>query len=72
MRVLEEEHHEHAHNLGRIRQFTNDFTVPPQACASWKALYLRLAALEADFIDHVHLENNVLFVRALRGQESWS
>ena len=72
VRVLVEEHHEHAHNLGRIRQFTNDFTVPPQACASWKALYLRLAALEADFIDHVHLENNVLFVRALRGQESWS
>ena len=69
VRVLEEEHEEHGRNLGRIRQFTNDFTAPPHACTSWRALYLRLAALEADFKDHVHLENHVLFVRALEAQE---
>lgn len=70
VRVLENEHDEHARNLGRLRQFTNGFTPPPQACATWRALYLRLAALEGDLMDHIHLENNVLFVRALRGQES--
>src|SRR5262245_22967351 len=69
VRVMEDEHEEHGRNLGRIRQFTNDFTAPPNACTSWLALYLRLAALEADFMDHVHLENNVLFVRALGRQE---
>jgi regulator of cell morphogenesis and NO signaling len=72
VRVMEEEHDEHGRNLGRIRQFTNDFTAPVHACTSWRALYLRLTALETDFMDHIHLENNVLFVRALEGPESWS
>ena len=69
VRVLEDEHDEHGRSLGRLRQFTNGFTPPPQACTTWRALYLRLAALEADLMDHIHLENNVLFVRALRGEE---
>jgi regulator of cell morphogenesis and NO signaling len=70
VRVLEEEHDEHGRNLGRIRQFTNNFTPPSHACATWRALYLRLAALEAELMDHVHLENHVLFTRALAHQES--
>jgi regulator of cell morphogenesis and NO signaling len=69
VRVLEEEHDEHGRNLGRIRQFTNNFTPPSHACASWRALYLRLAALESELMDHIHLENNVLFPRALQGRE---
>jgi regulator of cell morphogenesis and NO signaling len=69
VRVLEEEHDEHGRNLGRIRQFTNNFTPPPLACATWRALYLRLAALESELMDHIHLENNVLFPRALQGRE---
>jgi regulator of cell morphogenesis and NO signaling len=70
MRVLEDEHDEHGRDLGRIRQFTNNFTPPAGACPTWRALYLRLAALEAEFMDHVHLENHVLFPRALRATES--
>ena len=68
IRVLEAEHTEHAHNLGRLRQFTHDYTPPAEACTSWRALYLRLAALQEDLMEHIHLENNVLFVRA---QEGW-
>jgi regulator of cell morphogenesis and NO signaling len=70
MRVLEEEHDEHGRGLGRIRQLTNDFTPPDGACPTWRALYLRLAALEAELMDHVHLENHVLFPRALAVRES--
>ena len=69
VRGLEDEHADHAQNLRRIRQFTHNFTPPLEACTSWRALYLRLEALEENFMNHVHLENNVLFVRALEGWE---
>jgi regulator of cell morphogenesis and NO signaling len=63
--VMEDEHHEHAANLRKIRQLAHDFHVPDEACSSWRALYMRLEALEADLMEHIHLENNILFPRAL-------
>ena len=67
--VMEAEHDEHGRNLTRIRALTANLTPPPEACATWCALYLRLAAFEAELMDHIHLENNVLFPRALRDTE---
>ena len=64
VRVLEHEHDEHAVHLARIRELTSDLQIPPQACATWTALYRGLRALEADLMEHIHLENNVLFPRA--------
>lgn len=63
--VMEDEHHEHAHNLKRTRELAHDLRPPAEACTSWRALYLRLEQLEADLMEHIHLENNVLFRRAL-------
>lgn len=65
--VMEREHDEHALKLERLRELTNDFTPPDEACTSWRALFLRCEQLEADVMAHVHLENHVLFPRALRG-----
>jgi regulator of cell morphogenesis and NO signaling len=65
IRVMEMEHEEHGQNLARIREMTNDLNAPPEACPTWQALYLRLSQLEADLHDHISLENNVLFPRAL-------
>jgi regulator of cell morphogenesis and NO signaling len=67
--VMEAEHEEHGRNLARIRALTANLTPPPGACATWRALYLRLGALEAELMDHIHLENNVLFPRALTEAE---
>ena len=64
--VMEAEHEEHGFNLSRVRQLTNDLVPPPSACATWRSLYLRLAAVESELMDHIHLENNILFPRALR------
>lgn len=69
IQVMEAEHDEHGRNLARIRALTNHLTPPPDACSTWRALYLRLGALEAELMDHIHLENNVLFPRALRETE---
>ncbi|MFB3855420.1 MAG: iron-sulfur cluster repair protein YtfE [Vicinamibacterales bacterium] len=67
VRVMEVEHDDHARNLARTRALTADLTAPAEACASWRALYLRLGELEADLMEHIHLENNVLFPRVLGG-----
>jgi regulator of cell morphogenesis and NO signaling len=65
IRVMEEEHEDHAVGLRRTRELTNDLTAPPEACPTWRALYLRLDALERDLMEHIHLENHVLFPRVL-------
>jgi regulator of cell morphogenesis and NO signaling len=67
VQVMEHEHRDHAANLARTRELTHDLVPPPEACASWRALYLRLHELEEELMEHIHLENNVLFPRALRG-----
>jgi regulator of cell morphogenesis and NO signaling len=63
--VMEQEHVDHGRNLARIRELTADLTAPPEACATWRALYLRLGRLADELMEHIHLENNVLFPRAL-------
>ena len=65
--VMEEEHEEHARNLARMRELAHGFVPPDEACNTWRALYLGLEELERDVMEHVHLENNVLFPRALTG-----
>lgn len=66
IRVMQDEHLDHAANLERMRALTRDLVAPPEACASWRALYLGLAELEAELHAHIALENHVLFPRALR------
>lgn len=66
IRVMEQEHEDAAAQLARIRELTADHTPPPAACGTWRALYLGLAEFERELMQHVHLENHVLFPRALR------
>jgi regulator of cell morphogenesis and NO signaling len=69
IRVMQEEHEHHGENLAGVRAITNNLVPPAEACPTWRALYLRLAQLESNLFDHIHLENNVLFPRALRETE---
>lgn len=63
--VMEMEHDEHARSLQHMRRLTNDMQPPDEACPTWRALYLSLQQLERELMEHIHLENNVLFSRAL-------
>ncbi|MFT7679518.1 MAG: regulator of cell morphogenesis and NO signaling [Planctomycetota bacterium] len=65
--VMEEEHQDHGKNLERMRELAANFEPPEGACNTWRALYLGLAQLERDLMEHIHLENNALFPRALKG-----
>jgi regulator of cell morphogenesis and NO signaling len=65
IRVMEAEHRDVALLLEETRELTDDLVAPPEACTSWRALYLRLDAFESELMEHIHLENNVLFTRVL-------
>ena len=65
--VMEQEHQSAGDALARLRELTNDFEVPAAACNTWRALWHGLAALETGTHQHIHLENNILFPRALAG-----
>ena len=63
--VMEVEHEDHRANLLEIRRLTQGLVPPASACTTWRALYLRLSEFERELMEHIHLENNVLFTLAL-------
>ena len=63
--VMEEEHEAAGGMLRQLRELTDDFTPPEEACNTWRALWHGLADLERSLHEHIHLENNILFPRAL-------
>ena len=65
IKVLVQDHEDLGKNLGITREVTNKFDLPDHACATWRELYLSLEQLEKDMMEHIHLENNILFPRAL-------
>jgi regulator of cell morphogenesis and NO signaling len=63
--MMEHEHDSAGDALRSIRKASGDFTPPADACISYQTLYKALAAFEADLHQHIHLENNILFPRAI-------
>ncbi len=61
---LESEHDGAGAALARFRELTDNYTPPEWACNTFRALYDSLERLEKNTHQHVHKENNVLFVRA--------
>jgi len=70
--LMEVEHEAAAHDLSKLRQLSNNYQPPEEACATWRAFYAELDAFERDLHEHVHLENNVLFPAATRLEEELS
>jgi len=69
VRMMMAEHDAAGEILRRLRAATSGYALPPDACASFQALYSGLQRLESDLHRHIHLENNVLFPRAIRLEE---
>ncbi|AIR04930.1 iron-sulfur cluster repair di-iron protein [Cedecea neteri] len=66
--VMESEHDDAGELLEVIKHTTNNVTPPPEACTTWKAMYNGINELIEDLMNHISLENNVLFPRALSGE----
>lgn len=69
VKALMQEHQDHGESLRRTRMLTADLVVPPEGCTTWRTLYSGLARLERELMEHIHLENYVLFPRALNGAD---
>lgn len=65
IRMMEREHESAGATLAAIRQLSGDYTPPEDACTTYRVTYQELHAFEADLHRHVHLENNILFPKAL-------
>ena len=63
--IMEQEHEVVGNKLDQIRKLSNNFSLPEDACASYSYLYKTLDEFENDLHIHVHLENNILFPKAL-------
>ena len=66
--VMESEHDDAGELVEVIKHITNNVTPPPEACTTWKAMYNGINELIDDLMEHISLENNVLFPRALAGE----
>lgn len=64
--MMETEHESVAKNLEEIRMLSDNYTLPEDACASYRLLFTTLKDFESDLFVHVHLENNILFPKALK------
>jgi regulator of cell morphogenesis and NO signaling len=68
--MMEHEHDSAGNALRTLRASSNAYTPPSDACVSYQTLYKTLAELEADLHQHIHLENNILFPRAVALEKS--
>ena len=63
--VMQAEHEQAGEVLREIRALTGDFTLPEDACGSYRSLYMGLRSLEEDLHLHIYLESHLLFPRAV-------
>lgn len=66
IRIMEIDHETAGDILEEMRKLTGGYTPPPDACNSYQFLYKKLKELDEDLHQHIHLENNILFPRALK------
>jgi regulator of cell morphogenesis and NO signaling len=66
IRVMMLEHDNAGEKLREVRQATGNYTLPPDACLSYSTLFAALVEFEQDLHRHIHLENNILFPRAVQ------
>ncbi len=71
VKMMKMEHETAGDDLRRMREITGDYALPAGACNTFRLLYEKLQELEADVHVHMHLENHVLFPRAIAAEESF-
>lgn len=65
VQMMMQEHDSAGQALHEMRELSAGYTPPPDACVSFQTLYRALDEFERDLHQHIHLENNILFPRAV-------
>jgi len=63
--VMLKEHETTGSNLHRLRTITDNYTPPENACLTHKVTFAKLKELDKDLVQHIHLESNILFPKAI-------
>jgi regulator of cell morphogenesis and NO signaling len=69
VRMMMAEHDDAGELLKEMRKLSRDYAPPADACISYQTLYQALDAFEKDLHQHIHLENNILFPKAVEMEE---
>lgn len=62
---MEQEHDVAADLMKKIQELSNNFMAPDYACNTYRVLYAKLKEFQNDLFQHIHLENNILFEKAV-------
>jgi regulator of cell morphogenesis and NO signaling len=65
VRAMMAEHEREGNNLFKLQALTNNYAPPEDACNTYKTVYAELKAFHEDLIQHISLENNILFPGAV-------
>ena len=68
--MMEMEHESVGNTFKKIAKLSNNYTPPPEACNTFNVLYSKLQEFEEDLHKHIHLENNILFPKAMKMSET--
>jgi regulator of cell morphogenesis and NO signaling len=67
--VMIKEHDITGSALHRLRKITNNYTPPEKACITHKITFSKLKELDKDLVQHIHLESNILFPKAIKMEQ---
>lgn len=65
IRMMEAEHESAGGDMAAVQTLSGDYTPPADACTSYRVLFAKLQEFEQDLHRHIHLENNILFPKAV-------
>lgn len=71
IRVMRMEHEGEGNRYHRVSELTDGFAVPADGCASYRLAMLRLKDFVNALYEHIHLENNILFQKAVELEREW-
>ncbi len=63
--MMHQEHDAEGERFQKIASLTNNYTVPADACNTYSVTFAMLKEFENDLHLHIHLENNILFPKAI-------
>ncbi|WP_185289617.1 iron-sulfur cluster repair di-iron protein [Chryseobacterium lactis] len=70
--MMEHEHTAEGERFRKIAEMTNEYTPPADACNTYKVAFAMLQDFENDLHKHIHLENNILFPKAIRLEKEFT
>jgi len=68
---LDSEHDGAGDMVKELRKVTDNYALPEDACGTYASMFQKLQQLESDIFQHIHLENNVLFVHLLHDRQKY-